>query len=113
MLNRNTRTGIKCVIFLGTALLAAAAPTYTYTTIDIPGLTNAVATDINNKGQITGYGTGAGGQTGFFDNAGSFTTIFVPGSTTTRANGLNDTGNIVGAYTNSTGSHGFEYSAGT
>ena len=71
----NARNATKCAIFLGTALSAAAAPTYTYTRIDVPGLTGTVATDINNKGQITGYGTGAGGQTGFFDNAGNFTTI--------------------------------------
>jgi hypothetical protein len=113
MADRKTGLATIVTLHLVAALSAAAAPIYTFTTIDVPGLTKPVATDINNVGQITGYGTSTTGvTTGFLDNAGVFTTVFVPGSTGTQANGLNDSGQIVGTYTDSTGSHGFELSGG-
>ncbi|HXE64994.1 MAG TPA: hypothetical protein VN519_15730 [Bryobacteraceae bacterium] len=81
--------------------------------LEVPGLSDTVATAINNEGAITGYGTGPNGQTGFVEHRGRFTTVFVPGSTGTVVSGINNAGMIVGTYTNLTGSHGFEYHEGT
>ena len=92
---------------------ASIPQNYNFMTLNVPGLTDTVATDINSHGDITGYGTAAGGQqTGFLYRSGHFTTIFVPGSAGTTANGLNDSDHVVGTYTNITGSHGFEYILG-
>ncbi len=112
MKNRKAAVAILIAIISGTAT-AARADSYNFITINVPGLTNTVATDINNRGQIVGYGTGSGGQTGFLDQAGIFTGISFAGASTTTVNGLNDAGRLVGTYSNSTGSHGFEYSGGS
>jgi probable HAF family extracellular repeat protein len=76
--------------------VSAAAESFTFTTLDVPGYTDTQAFGINNLGQIVG-GTGAYPNTvGFLLSAGSFSTFSVPGAYLTQANGINDSGQIVG-----------------
>jgi probable HAF family extracellular repeat protein len=44
-----------------------------YTTLDMPGSTNTVATGINDAGQIVGSYVDANGQHGFLLDNGSYT----------------------------------------
>ena len=48
--------------------------------------------DINNRGQIVGYG----GKASFLFEAGQFSVFDIPGSRFTQANAINDSGTIVG-----------------
>jgi PEP-CTERM motif-containing protein len=74
----------------------------TITTIDPFGSTFTQALGVNDKGEIVGFYTDAGGvQHGYIDNGGVFTSFDPPGSASTTINGLNDKGDIVGFYTNS------------
>jgi len=93
-------------------ILPVEALAYTYTELSVPGLTGAVATAVNNRGDIVGYGTGSTGTVGFLDCGGAFALISFPGSITTQANGINDADEIVGTYHDAAGSHGFKYSRG-
>ena len=78
----------------------AAAQTYTYTTIAVPGARVTTANGINDRGQIVGdYTVGTNATHGFLRSNGGFTTIDVPGADTTRALGINNLGQIVGTYT--------------
>lgn len=85
---------------------------YRFRAVSVPGLDDTVATAISDDGNISGYGTGSTGQTGFFDRSGRKTLVYVPGSTGTRASGVNDQGSVVGTYSDATGTHGFEYTSG-
>lgn len=102
------------VHFASAITLFTTSSNYSFTTVDVPGMTNPVATGVNDLGEIVGYGTSSGNQqVGFIDDAGMFTTLSLPGSNGTMANGLNDKGQVVGTYSDSTGTHGFEYSGGS
>jgi uncharacterized membrane protein len=91
----------------------------TLTTIDVPGSTSTLATDINSEGEIVGrYVSVADGQThGFLRSEhGEFTTIDFPGAVFTVAAGINPRRDIVGMYRLPTDSvrvrHGFLLSGG-
>jgi uncharacterized membrane protein len=87
-----------------------AQPTYSFTTLDVPGssLTTTGANGINTSGQIVGnYGDPAGNVHGFLLDQGSYTTLDVPGSIETEANGINASGQIVGWYRDAGGPHRF------
>src|SRR5271166_1738975 len=75
---------------------------------------SAQATDINDKGQVSGfYATTGGGDNGFLLNAGKLTILSFPGAMVTEALGLNNLGQVVGTYTDTQGiMHGFIYSGG-
>jgi uncharacterized membrane protein len=75
-----------------------------FTTIDPPGQV-ALATSINNLGQIAGSFPFCDdtGCPGFLDTNGVFTTISVPGAIYTVPEGINDLGQIVGIYADSAG----------
>ena len=76
-----------------------AAIAFTFTTIDVPGVTGTSADRINAQGQIVGgYGDASGVDHGFLLDNGTFITIDVPGATGTGAFGINAAGQIVGAY---------------
>jgi probable HAF family extracellular repeat protein len=83
-----------------------------FTLLNLPG--SAQATDINDKGQVTGFFmTSATTADGFFLNGGVRTTLSYPGATFTEALGLNNLGQVVGFYNDPAGNpHGFIYSAG-
>src|SRR5262245_2373743 len=84
-------------LLVGLARHAHAQPTYSFTTLDVPGALVPVgsrATGINDSGQIVG-----GARNGFLLDQGSYTTIDPPGSTGgSIASGINDSGQIVGYY---------------
>ena len=90
-------------LLVGLAADAKAQPTYSFTTIDVPGSSlpsHTYATGINALGQIVGYSDVAGA---FLYDQGSYATLTVPGATNTKAYGINDSGQIVGSYDG----HGF------
>jgi probable HAF family extracellular repeat protein len=97
-------------LLVGLAGDAKAQPTYSFTTLDVPGSFLpglAPAIGINASGQIVGYYEDTTGGHGFLLDQGSYTTLDVPGSTWTHANGINDSGQIVGSYGDGYTYHGF------
>ena len=94
-------------LMAGVAGPAQAAPTFSFTTIDVPALTGTEASGINDTGQIAGnYGNASGGH-GFLKDGSTYTTLDVPGAFATGASGINGRGQIVGEYENGSGLHGF------
>jgi probable HAF family extracellular repeat protein len=82
-----------------------------FTLLNLPG--SGQATDINDKGQVSGFFATATGDDGFLLSAGKLTTLSFPGATITEALGLNNLGQVVGSYTDAMGNvHGFIYSNG-
>jgi probable HAF family extracellular repeat protein len=78
----------------------AAATVSNFTTIDYPGEPFAVATDINNSGQIVGYadfGSFAPGQIGWELSGGNYSSIN-PGAHDTAALAINDLGVVSGFF---------------
>jgi probable HAF family extracellular repeat protein len=72
------------------------------------------ATDINDKGMVTGFFPTTTGDDGFLLNAGKLTALSFPGATVTEALGLNNLGQVVGFYNDAAGNpHGFIYSNGS
>jgi uncharacterized membrane protein len=72
----------------------------TFVSIDPPGSTLTLATDINARGQIVGRQLSAGKTHGFLrEPDGTITTIDYPGSGFTVAGSINNSGTIVGWYT--------------
>jgi hypothetical protein len=79
-----------------------------------PSLT---ASGINNRGDVAGFYTAAGGVVkGFLKIGGHFTSIAVPGASSTMAFGVNNNDAVVGTYTVGTGNaavtHGFVWHVG-
>jgi probable HAF family extracellular repeat protein len=84
------------ILALAIVTVGAAADSFTFTTLDVPGYIDTEAYGINNLGQIVG-GTGAYPNTvGFLLSGGNYSTFSVPGAYLTQANGINDSGQIVG-----------------
>jgi probable HAF family extracellular repeat protein len=92
------RASMMLLIGLTAMVAGATADTFTFTTIDAPGLSGTVASGINNAGEIVGYGNDNGVYTGFVYSGGAFTYLLFPGSAETEALGVNNNGQIVGAY---------------
>jgi probable HAF family extracellular repeat protein len=88
------------VFYLGDRTHGFLLDNGSYTTVDAPGLPNAIANGINNSGQIVGSYSDAAGDHGFLFDLGSYTTLDVPGSAGTAVTGINDSGQIVGYYSN-------------
>ncbi len=83
-----------------------------FTSVNVASATSVTATDINDKGDISGFFTsGTGAMDGFVDNNGTITTLTGPsGAATVQALGLNDIGQVVGSFTDAKGNtHGFIY----
>jgi probable HAF family extracellular repeat protein len=81
----------------------------TFAQFDFPGAIGTAAFGVNDRGQIVGLFTDAGGEThGFLLDKGVFTQIDAPGSTGTQTTAINDRGQIVGLFFDAGGvSHGF------
>jgi probable HAF family extracellular repeat protein len=97
-------------LLVGVTGQAMAQPSYSFTTLDVPGpfFFSPSASGINASGQIVGqYQDAAGNYHGFLLDQSSFTTLDVPGATYTRATGINASGQIVGWYVDAAGAHGF------
>jgi len=73
------------------------------------GTNPSSATQINNRGEITGwYSTAPGTRHGYILRDGVVTTIDYPGSTFTQVNGVSDTGVIFGHFVDGAGVfHGY------
>ncbi len=88
--------------------IARAAPSYTFTTIDGPGvLNNTSASGINDAGQVVGTYTTANlrATQGFLRDATGLTAIADPNEpSATYASSINDAGQIVGFYAHNTSS---------
>jgi probable HAF family extracellular repeat protein len=92
---------IAITVFFASLLVARldGAPTFAFTTIDVPSAVLTNAQGINHQGDIVGTYTDSGGrQHGFLRSGGQFRTIDVPGANVTVARGINDAGDIVGTY---------------
>jgi probable HAF family extracellular repeat protein len=87
-------------LVVGVTGRAMAQPSYTFSTLDVPGSSYAFtsAFGINVSGQIVGEYADAVGAHGFLYDQGSFTTVAVPGSHGTHPRGINASGQIVGSY---------------
>jgi probable HAF family extracellular repeat protein len=106
-------------LFLAASSLAVQAQSNgpTYTTIDVPGTTSAVAYGINNKGDIVGVASFASHpERGWVLTNGSFKFLGVPNNGfSSYATGINDSNQVVGYYYTGIDyiQHGFLYSGGT
>ena len=99
--------------------LAAAAQTFSYAAINVPGAVATEARGINNNGEIVGFYKTTACQDydikvpscpvkGFKFVNGSFVKLMVPNSTSTAIMGVNDLGDLVGFYRKTDGTrHGF------
>ncbi|HLJ96691.1 MAG TPA: PEP-CTERM sorting domain-containing protein [Gemmataceae bacterium] len=100
------------VLALFSAQTGQACADYIFTTIDVPGSAQTVATGINDAGQIVGYYN----NHGFLLSNGVYTTLDAPGSVGTQAMGINNAGQVVGCYTgvgDAAVTHGFILSGGS
>ncbi len=73
------------------------------------GMNASAATQINNRGEISGwYSTGPGIRHGFVLRDGTVTTIDYPASSFSQVNGITDSGTIIGHFVDSAGVfHGY------
>jgi hypothetical protein len=87
--------------------------TRVFTAIHIPGAVSALATGINNAGDIVGIATDSAGTTsGWLLHSGHLTTFQFPGGSNTQAFGVNSHDAIVGSYLDGGGvQHGFVLSS--
>src|SRR5262249_52476263 len=103
-------------LLVGVTGQAMAQPSYNFTTLDVPGSSQAsvIGLGINAVGQIVGsYYDAAYLHHGFLLDQGGYTTLDVPGSIWTYANGINACGHIVGTYYDAAyKQHGFLYDQG-
>src|SRR3989304_485713 len=90
------------------ALVKEARP-FSFTSLDLPGTTAAIAYGINDAGSVVGSYYDATGWYGFTYNGSSYSSLNVPGATATVAFGINDAGSVAGYYTDATGLYGFTY----
>ena len=82
------------------------ATTYSFSTINVPGATNTVPTDVNDANQVVGWFTP--GIQGFVESGGSIGPINVPGASQTQVYGINNSGQMVGSFSDAVGAtHGF------
>ncbi len=103
---RFTTAATIAVLFSGFAAAQSFAA-YTFTTINVSGATNTIASGINNAGQIVGHYNDSSGVHAFIDTSGVITSFDVPGAIATYAYGINNIGQISGSYIDATGTHGF------
>jgi hypothetical protein len=85
-------------LFLGMPGQAGAQPTYSFTTLDVPGAffpRGTIAHGINASGQIVGYYNGFSTDHSFLLDHGNFTLLDVPVSFGIEASGINDSGQMV------------------
>jgi uncharacterized membrane protein len=97
--------------------VSAGAATYSFTTYNPPGLTDVVATGINDHGDIVGTATvSAGGACVFLDKGGQITLLFPPLGQIDPAfpASVNNNDDVVSSYfVRTSGLHGFLYRNGT
>src|SRR5262245_33506854 len=87
------------VVALGAVAMPAAAGSYTFTTINPPGLTETFIGGVSASGVAVGSGLDSSGNVvSFLDSGGNFSTINFPGSApgTTNVATINGPGQYVG-----------------
>ena len=91
-----TVTAVLCVV----ADAQRGRGTFAYRTIDVPGATATTPTDVNNRGDITGFYSDGAIEHAFVLRNGKFVTIDAPDPTVlmTRGWGLSPSGELVGSY---------------
>src|SRR6478752_6839740 len=82
--------------------VTAPAPSYTFTTIDVPGSTST-AVNANSPNAIAGQFNDSRGTHGFVLRHGEFTTINVPSAVFTAVNGISANGQLAGTYVDAAG----------
>jgi probable HAF family extracellular repeat protein len=97
------------------AVDTAAAPTFTFKTIQIPGAQDTSVYGVNNAGVMVGsYVDSAGQRHGFMLTGRTLTNIDDPKGTNTYCFRINKTGEIVGDYATAHGQlQAFSYQGGT
>jgi uncharacterized membrane protein len=83
---------------LSLGAVALAEPSFTYSSIDVPGALSTGASGINARGAVVGSYMDSLGQHGFLLNDDGVTSIDYPGATATQARGINHRGDIVGTH---------------
>jgi hypothetical protein len=85
-----------------------------FSNVSISNATSVTATDINDKGEISGFFTRNGNEKGFVDINGKILVLSHPGWTDIQALGLNNAGLVVGSYVDHAGNtDGFTYNMAT
>jgi uncharacterized membrane protein len=97
------RAGVVTIALLTGA--RAAATTYTFVPIDVPGVNDTTAMGINDAGDIVGTVLDAGGFHGFLLSEGVYTTFDT--GYWTFGSAINDAGQIVGWYEEQSSSQAF------
>ncbi len=95
-------TVVALVASFGTSI---AAPTYSFTTVGVPGALETFGGGINNAGQVAGYSQSpynpASTSSGYVFNpsSGTYTTVVPPAAQSDSfARGINNLGQVVGSY---------------
>ena len=95
---------------------ARGQPSFTITTIDVPGALSTSAQGIDAGGVISGTYRVASGLHGFILQDGVFETVDYPGADNTEVRGIDPDGAVVGDHWNNdeeaTAAHGFRRTAG-
>jgi probable HAF family extracellular repeat protein len=97
MMSRKFAHAVLCTT-LSLGVVAFAEPSFTYTSIDVPGASSTSASGINARGAVVGAYVDTLGQHGFLLDDEGFTPIDYPGATATQARGINRRGDIVGTH---------------
>ena len=109
-------------LFLSSLVLATMLPAkgsgqtaLSFSTVDVPGATQTVVTDIDGSGNLVGFYVSGDVSHGFRKVAGNFVSINFQGATGTWPSGIDlNNSYIVGWYTDSKSvSHGFKLASGT
>lgn len=100
---------------LAFAVRPASAGSYTFQTIDVPGVTDLEIHGSNDRGDYVGVTTTASGQRqGFTLFGGVYSAFSYPGAVRTNFYDVNNLGQAVGIYSDTDGnSHGFMLQNGT
>lgn len=92
------RAAAAALLSAGLCPLASAAPTYQYTTLQVPGAAETWAYGVDDGGRVVGAYRDAGGLWHGFSYAGAtYSTIDAPGAAQTSAFRITNGGAIVGA----------------
>lgn len=74
------------------------APGYDFATIDVPGASETVASDITDRGVVVGWFEQDSVVRGFVHDGGTFTPVSYPGASLTRVTSMAADGSLAGAY---------------
>jgi len=76
----------------------SVAADYDFATLDVPGASATVASDITDRGIVVGWFEQDSVVRGFIHDGGSFTPVSYPGASRTRVTSMAADGSVTGAY---------------